>query len=193
MVTKNGDMTISSWCRQLWVHELRKFRSDFRGNWEWRCITPEETMVLHGRWTYFKANSRDGGEESFQDKACNDDDHDDGGVAGEENKWINIQINKWETRLEPGRTPRSGHLPETKGKKRKKRNAEVKIPALSIIGPGDRSALSSCSQKMRGLNPDRNPCVQGSICSLGFNFTDWFAPFFSVRILARKVGCAEPL
>ena len=81
-----------------------------------------------------------------------------------------------------------------KGKKeKKKRNAEVKIPALSIIGPSDRSALSLCSQKMRGLNPDRNPCVQGSIRSLGFNFTDWFAPFFSVRILTSKVACAEPL
>ena len=46
-------------------------------------------MVLHGRWTYCEANSRDGGEESFQDEACgNDDDNedDDGGVAGEENK-----------------------------------------------------------------------------------------------------------
>ena len=31
---------------------------------------------------------------------------------------------------------------------------------------------------MRGLNPDRNKCVQGSIRSLGFNFTDSFAPFF---------------
>ena len=80
-----------------------------------------------------------------------------------------------------------------KGKKeKKKRKAEVKNPALSMFGPGDRSALS-CSQKMRGLNPDRNPCVQGSIRSLGFNFTDWFAPFFSVRILTRKVACAEPL
>ena len=53
-------------------------------------ILQEETMVLHGRWTYFKANSRDGGEESFQDEACDndddDDDDDDGGVAGEENK-----------------------------------------------------------------------------------------------------------
>ena len=46
---------------------------------------------------------------------------------------------------------------------------------------------------MRGLNPDRKPCVQGSIRSLGFNFTDWFAPFFSVRILTRKVASAEPL
>ena len=48
-------------------------------------ILQEETMVLHGRWTYFEANSRDGGEESFQDEACDDDDG-DGGVAGEENK-----------------------------------------------------------------------------------------------------------
>ena len=46
---------------------------------------------------------------------------------------------------------------------------------------------------MRWLNPDRNPCVQGSIRSLGFNFTVWFAPFFSVRILTRKVASAEPL
>ena len=46
-------------------------------------------MVLHGRWTYFEANSRDGGEESFQDEAYDnddDDDDDDSGVAGEENK-----------------------------------------------------------------------------------------------------------
>ena len=61
--------------------------------------------MLHGRWTYFEANSRYGGEESFQDEACeavtnNDDDDDDddndddddvdddddGGVAGAENK-----------------------------------------------------------------------------------------------------------
>ena len=53
-------------------------------------------MVLHGRWTYFKANSRDGSQESFQDEACDDDGDDDddddgdgdddGGVADEENK-----------------------------------------------------------------------------------------------------------
>ena len=48
-------------------------------------------MVLHGRWTYFEANSRDGGEESFQDEARDndedeEDDNDDGGMAGEENK-----------------------------------------------------------------------------------------------------------
>ena len=42
-------------------------------------------MVLHGRWTYFEANSRDGGEESFQDEAYDNVD-DDSGVAGEEYK-----------------------------------------------------------------------------------------------------------
>ena len=46
-------------------------------------------MVLHGRWTNFETNIRDGGEESFQDEAYDnddDDDDDDSGVAGEENK-----------------------------------------------------------------------------------------------------------
>ena len=46
-------------------------------------------MVLHGRWTYFKANSCDGGEESFQDEAYDNNDNDgddDSGVAGKENK-----------------------------------------------------------------------------------------------------------
>ena len=52
---------------------------------------------------------------------------------------------------------------------------------------------SAAVKKMRWLNPDRNPCVQCSIRSLGFNFTDWFAPFFSVHILTRKVASAEPL
>ena len=84
MVTKNGDMTISSWRRQL-----RVSFDHFRGNSlteNGGVILQEETMVLHGRWTYFEANSRDGGQESFQDEACDDD---DGGVAGEENKEIN--------------------------------------------------------------------------------------------------------
>ena len=51
-------------------------------------ILQEDTMVLHGWWTYFEANSHDRGEESFQDEACDndDDDDDDSGVAGEENK-----------------------------------------------------------------------------------------------------------
>ena len=42
-------------------------------------------MVLHSRCAFFEANSRDGGEESFQDEACDNDDEgdDDGGVAGE--------------------------------------------------------------------------------------------------------------
>ena len=39
-------------------------------------------MVLHSRCTYFEANSRDEGEESMQDEACDSDDV-DGGVAGE--------------------------------------------------------------------------------------------------------------
>ena len=57
-----------------------------------------------------------------------------------------------------------------KGKKRKKRNAEVKNSRFEyLIGPGDRSALSSCSQKMRGLKPDRNPWVRvsGSTLRIG--------------------------
>ena len=84
MVTKNGDVTVSSasWRRQLLVSLAESF-DHFRGNWEW---LHEETMVLHGRWTYFEANSRDGGEESFQDEARDNDDEDDGGMAGEENK-----------------------------------------------------------------------------------------------------------
>ena len=42
-------------------------------------------MVLHGQWTNFEANSRDGVEVSFQDEAYDNDD-DDSGVAGEESK-----------------------------------------------------------------------------------------------------------
>ena len=67
MVTKNGDMTISSWRRQLLVSfESFKLTFEVTGNGG----VQEETVVLHGRWTYFEANSRDGGEESFQDEAC---------------------------------------------------------------------------------------------------------------------------
>ena len=88
-------------------------------------ILQEETMVLHSQWTYFEANSRDGGEESFQDEACDDND-DDGGVAVEENKLINKQKKHVWSR---GRTPRSGHLPETKGKKgEKKETLKWKYP-----------------------------------------------------------------
>ena len=68
--------------------ELRKFSISFEVTENGGVILQEETMVLHGRWTYFEAKSRDGGEESFQDEACDDDDDDDdvdGGVAGEEN------------------------------------------------------------------------------------------------------------
>ena len=78
-------------------------------------------------------------------------------------------------------------------KKEKEQKRWSEIPLwVSSDRSGDWSALS-CRQKMRRVNPDRNPCVQGSIRSLGFNFTDWFAPFFSVRILTRKVASAEPL
>ena len=87
---ENGGMTISSWRRQLQV-SFESFDPTFEvaENGGVIHVLQEETMVLHGRWTYFEANSRDGGEESFQDEACgNDDDNedDDGGVAGEENK-----------------------------------------------------------------------------------------------------------
>ena len=86
---ENGDMTISSWRRQLRV-SFESFNPTFEVTENGGVLLQEETMVLHGRWTYFKANSRDEGEESFQDEAC---DNDDGGVAGEENKKINKQIN----------------------------------------------------------------------------------------------------
>ena len=43
---------------------------------------------------------------------------------------------------------------------------------------------------MRGLNPDRNPC---SVCRAQSRVQLTFAPFFSVRILTRKVASAEPL
>ena len=87
MVTKNGDMTILSWRRQLRV-SFESFDPTFEVTENGGVILQEETMVLHGRWTYFEANSRDGSEESFQDEACDnaDDDDNDGGVAGEENK-----------------------------------------------------------------------------------------------------------
>ena len=95
MVTKNGDMTISSWRRQLRVSFEILVSNTFEVTENGGEILQEETMVLHGRWTFFEANSRDGGEdlESFQDEARDsedddddDDDDDDGGMAGEENK-----------------------------------------------------------------------------------------------------------
>ena len=65
MVTKNGDMTISSWRRQLRV----SFESPDLYIPEIGGVIPqEETMVLRGRWTYFEANIRDRGEESFKTK-----------------------------------------------------------------------------------------------------------------------------
>ena len=79
---------------------------------------------------------------------------------------------------------------QQKKKSKEKKHLSKKSPFEYLRT--DRSALSCC-QKMRGLNPDRHPCVQGSIRGLGFNFTDWFAPFSSVRIITRKVASAEPL
>ena len=91
------------------------------------------------------------------------------------------------------RTPRSGHLPETKGKKEKKKKKRWSKKSRFEYLRTRRSISNQLQSKMRWLNPDRNPCVQGSIRSLGFNFTDWFAPFSLVRILTRKVASAEPL
>ena len=88
MVTKNGDMTISSWRRQLNVLRVSfevLVSITFEVTENGGAILQEETMLLHSRSTYFEANSHDGGEESFQDEACtNDHEGDDGGgVAGE--------------------------------------------------------------------------------------------------------------
>ena len=49
-------------------------------------------MVLQGRWTYFEANSCDGGEESFQDEACDNDDDDDD--DNDDDAWQAKKINK---------------------------------------------------------------------------------------------------
>ena len=69
MVTKNGDMTISSQRRQLRV-SFESFNPTFEvtENGGVIHVLQEETMVPHGRWTYFEANSRDGGGESFKTK-----------------------------------------------------------------------------------------------------------------------------
>ena len=85
MVAKNGDMTISSWPRQLWVNFKILVSITFEATENGRVFLQEETIVLHSRCIYFEANSRDGGKESFQDEACDNDDEDDddGGVAGE--------------------------------------------------------------------------------------------------------------
>ena len=85
MVTKNGDMTISSWRRQLRVSFKILVSIVFEETENGGVILQEGTLVLHRRCTYFEANSRDGSEESFQDEACDDGDKDDddSGVAGE--------------------------------------------------------------------------------------------------------------
>ena len=87
MVTKSGDMTISSLRRQFRV-SFKSFDPTFEvtENGGVIHVLQEEKMVLHGQWTYFEENSRDGGEEFFQDEACGNDDDDGGCVAGEENK-----------------------------------------------------------------------------------------------------------
>ena len=83
MVTKNGDVTISSWCRQLRVSFEILVSITFEVTENGGVILQGETisMVLHSRCTYFEANSRDGGEVSFQDEACDKDN--DSGVPGE--------------------------------------------------------------------------------------------------------------
>ena len=74
----NGDMTISSWRRQLRVSfEVSITFSRVEVTENGGVILWEETIVPHGRWTNFEANSGDGGEESFQDEACDDDDVDE--------------------------------------------------------------------------------------------------------------------
>ena len=83
---------MATWFFRACVDNFRWASITFEVTEHGSVILQEETMVLHGRWTYFEANGRDGGEESFQDEACDDDDDD--GVAGEENKSINKQVNK---------------------------------------------------------------------------------------------------
>ena len=72
-------MMISSWRRQLRVSFEIFVSNTFEVTENGGVILQEETMVLHGRWTYFEVSSRDGGEESFQDEALdnNDDDEDE--------------------------------------------------------------------------------------------------------------------
>ena len=77
-------MTILSWRRQLRVSFEIFVSNTFEVTENGGVILQEETMVLHGRWTYFEVSSRDGGEESFQDEARDNNDDDVGGRAGEE-------------------------------------------------------------------------------------------------------------
>ena len=71
--------------------ELRKCRSLSRYTKNGGVILQEETMVLHGRCTYFQANSCDRGEKSFQEEACDNDDEDD---EDEETTTAGWQVNK---------------------------------------------------------------------------------------------------
>ena len=90
LVAKNGDMMILSWRCQLRASFKILVSIIFEVIENGGAILQEETIVLHSRGSYFETNSRDGGEESFQDEACDNDDDDDdddddndGGVAGE--------------------------------------------------------------------------------------------------------------
>ena len=66
---KNGDMTISSWRRQLRV-SFESFDPTFEvtENGGVIHVLQEETMVLHGRWTYFEANSATEAKSLFKTK-----------------------------------------------------------------------------------------------------------------------------
>ena len=62
-----------------------------------------------------------------------------------------------------------------------------------VTAPAQYTLYAAQNAVMRGLDQDRIPCVQVSIRSLGLNFTDRFAPFFSVRIPTLKVASTQPL
>ena len=67
----------------------------------------------------------------------------------------------------------------------------VRKPASSIF---ESDWSISTQSKQCGLDPGRPPRMQtttGTSRSLGFDFMDWFVPFFSGCILARKVTRVE--
>ena len=82
---------MATWRFSSWRHQLRVsfeilVSITFEVTENGGVILQEETMVLHSwcAYMYFEANSREGGEEPFQDEACDDEDEDDGsGVASE--------------------------------------------------------------------------------------------------------------
>ena len=65
-------------------------------------VLQEETMVLHGRWTYCEANSRDGGVKT-KPVATTTTTKTTTTVAWQAKKIKNKQKNNLETRLEPGK------------------------------------------------------------------------------------------